>query len=546
MVAPRVLDKGLEFDIVKPWVWACVGRKARAVLDATVVTDVESLVRGLQDYLASDGDKVAGKTAVFGAEGIGFRRQAYNADSGSEKKKVGALGGSSASTFKCFKCGKMGHKAADCWQGGGASSSAGSKVASGSGGKVVCYVCGIEGHKSTECTKRENQKGAVAKPVRQLWLRDSSDTVIEGVVNEKRATLLLDSGAHITIVPEAMIVEGSKTGGSVLVKPFQSKVPIRLPTAKVRFLVEGLDEWEELVALSPSERGKESEVLYGLDLKSARGLDLVILANKLGQAGVNRVTTRSMGKQEALEEKETAELVASERPKVKTVVAGAVEKAVTCKKKKKKAVVAEAVESVEKSQAVAGKLEAGEGETAEDRPAEKPKPGSVVIEIMSSEKGTGEENLAADRPASDSEPVALAIENEEEWPNLGSSEEKEIEMEEGLPDLAQLAEEEVDLEEEVMFCLRESKEKLEDLEIPPVKKGLGSRPELVREVLADSTLEGWRELAEKGEQGFSWDRGLLFQARTTHSVEVVHLMVLPKKECWKWLMKVLGTWEPER
>ena len=199
MIAPRVIDKEVEFDIVKPWVWACVGRKARAVLDARVVTDVESLVRGLQDYLASDGEKVAGKTAVFGTEGTGFRRQAYSA--GSEKKKGGALGNSSVSNLKCFKCGKVGHKAVDCWQGGGASSSAGSKSANGSGGKVVCYACGIEGHKSTECPKKESQKGAAAKPVRQLWLRDSSDTVIEGVVNGKGATLLLDSGAHITIVP---------------------------------------------------------------------------------------------------------------------------------------------------------------------------------------------------------------------------------------------------------------------------------------------------------------------------------------------------------
>ena len=484
-------------------------KKSKTVLDARVVTDVENLVRGLQDYLASEGDRISGKTAVFGAKSSGFRRQAYGADSEKERKKVGASGSSNGSSFKCFKCGKMGHKAADCWQGGGASSSANSKVANGPGGKIVCYVCGIEGHKSTECTKRENQKGAVAKPVRQLWLRDSSDAVIEGMVNEKRATLLLDSGAHITIVPEAMILEGSKTGEDVLVRPFQSKIPIRLPTANVKFQVEGLDEWEELVALSPSEKGKENEVLYGLDLKSARGLDLVILANKQGEAGINRVTTRSMGKQDAQEEKETAETVASEKPKIKIVVAEAAKAAAICKKKKK------------------GKLGAGEGGKAEDRPAEKSDPGSVLIENISSEEGTGEENLAADRPASDSDPVALPTEDEEEWPDLGTLEEKEIELEE-LPDLVGLAEEEVDLEEDVLFCLRESRENLEDLDIPPVKKWLGSRPELVREILTDPSLESWRKLAEEGEQGFSWDRGLLFQARTTHTEEVVHLMVLPK------------------
>ena len=281
-------------------------------------------------------------------------------------------------------------------------------------------------------------------------------------------------------------------------RPFQSKIPIRLPTAKVRFHVEGLDEWEELVALSPSERGKESEVLYGLDLKSARGLDVVILANKLSQAGVNRVTTRSMGRQEALEEKETAELVASEEPKVRTVDAEAVKKAVeiaqTVKvacKKKKKAVVAETVKkAVEIAQTVVGKLGAGEGGTAEDRPAGKPKPVSVLVEVISSEKGTGEEKLAADRPVSDSEPVALDVVVEDEWPDLESLEEKDLEMEEELPDLAEIAEEEVDLEEEIEFCLRESKGKLEDLEVPPVKKGLGSRPELVKEVLVDPTPGG--------------------------------------------------------
>ena len=143
MVAPTILDKELEFRLVKPWVYACVGRKARAVLDARVVSDVETLVRGLQDYLASEGDRVSGKTAVFGVESSSFRRQAYGADPEKERKKAGTTGGSSVSSMKCFKCGKVGHKAADCWQG--------ARAAEGTNTKIVCYVCGVEGHKSTSC-----------------------------------------------------------------------------------------------------------------------------------------------------------------------------------------------------------------------------------------------------------------------------------------------------------------------------------------------------------------------------------------------------------
>ena len=512
MIAPRVIDKELEFDLVKPWVWACVGRKARAVLDARVVNDVESLVRGLQDYLANDGEKVAGKTAVFGTEGTGFRRQAYSADSGSEKKKGGALGNSSVSNLKCFKCGKVGHKAADSWQGGGGPPGAKTADGTGTSAKIVCYACGIEGHKSTACPgRKENQKGAGAKSVRQLWLRDSHDTVIVGVVNGKGATLLLDSGAHISIVPGDMVEEELKTGESVFVRPFQSKTPLRLPTAKVRFLVEGLEEWEEVVALAPVEKGKEREILYGLNLKSPRGLDLVILANKLSQAEVLRVTTRSEGRQEALEESKTADVVDREKPKIKAVDAEAVKKA------------------VEKAKTVVGKKGAGEGGTVEDRPAGKSKPVSVLLEVMSSEKGTSEGKLAADRPVSDSEPVALDDVIEEEWPNLESLEEQDLEMEEELPDLAEKAEEEVDLKEEVEFCLRESSEGLENLEFPPVRPGTGNRAELIEEVKSDPTLEGYRELARKGEQGFLWERELLYQAKMTPSEEVIHVMVLPKK-----------------
>ena len=95
--------------------------------------------------------------------------------------------------------------------------------------------------------EKVNPKEGVAKAVRQLWLRDSTDTVLEGVVNGKKASILLDSGASISIVPEVMVEKGLLTGESVAVKAFQSKVPMKLPTARVTFRIGGLS-WEDVVA----------------------------------------------------------------------------------------------------------------------------------------------------------------------------------------------------------------------------------------------------------------------------------------------------------
>ena len=492
LVAPEKLTVKSEFAIVRAWLWATVGKRCRQVLDARAAESPEELLSALQDYLVSDGERTEGQAAVFKGEGqavSGFRR--HTPEGGADKRK-GSSSSSGGYQFTCFKCGKLGHKASDCWQGGGGSSTP-SKVVSGVSAKVTCYTCGVDGHKSTTCPKRDVTKEGGTKSVRQLWLRDSRDTVLEGEVNGAAVTLLLDSGAHISIVPEDVVGGGSRTGECVLVRPFQSKAPLSLPTARVRFRVEDLEEWEEIVALAPVEKGKEQEVLYGLDLKSSRGLDLVILANKSSQAGVLRVTTRARSRQEAQEEEQAAEEVAYERPRVEAV----------------STVAAEPV----------GKLGAGEGSAAADRPVVLPEPVSSEVEEKGREESTEIGGLAADRPVSNPGPVTRQPPSADEWPDLDSLEEEGLEMEE---------EEQVDLPGEVEYCLRGSDGELEDLEVPPVEKGLGSRPRLVKGVKEDPTLESWRDLAERGEQGFRWERGLLYQATTTHTGEVVHLMVLPK------------------
>ena len=493
MLAPVVVDKDVLFRLVKPWVLACVSNRCVGLLDARDINDSEALVKGLQDYLNMEGDKVAGKAAVFGSSYSGPRRAAPYHSENKKPREAGSSNGSGSSSgggfqFNCFKCGKQGHKAADCWQGGGKSS--GDKPPPA---KIVCYICGVEGHKSTTCPKRDVSKDA--KSIKQLSRRDPRDAVLDGKLNGAEVVLLLDSGAHITIVPEHMVGEELRTGKSVSARPYRSDFPLKFPTATVKFSVEGMEEWEEVVGLAPAEEGKECEVLYGLDLKTDRGMELAVLVNKSGQVPVMQVTTRAASRQEAQREEQDAKLVAVEKPRVKAVSTVA------------------AAESVRK-------LGAGEGSAVADRPAVLPEPASSEVEEKGREESTGTGESAADRPVGNPGPATQPPPSLDEWPDLDSLEEEGLEMEE--------EEEQVDLPGEVEYCLRSSESGLEDLGVPPVEKGLGSRPKLVKGVKEDPTLESWRVLAERGEQGFRWERGLLYQTTTTHTGEVVHLMVLPK------------------
>ena len=446
-----------------------------------------------------EGERGEGQVAVFRRQNHGSEPSVGNVSS--DKKVAGS----------CFKCGKTGHKAADCWQKSSGASSGVSKPSS-SGGSVssrtiVCYTCGVEGHKSTQCTKGKQEKvspkDGQAKPVRRLWHREARDSVVKGVVNGIDVSVVLDSGATISVVPEDMVGEELKTGEFVSVMAFQSRVPVNLPIARVKFKIEHL-EWEEEVALAPVVEGQSGEVLCRFDIRCDRGWQLAGLVREHDK--VLRVVTRAEAKKEASEQRSDKEVVAVEKPKVKPVLP-----------------------------AVSGVGRLGKGGLAADRPADTPKPGPAETVGTSGEVSNGLSELAADRPVrdllsgKDVDDPSLAEDEGCAENSLAEEGAEDISLAEEMEDDPSLAEEEDLVGGDELFCLIPKGREKDDLVIPPIKSGNSSRADLISELKTDPSIEKWRTLANREEQGFCWADGLLYQAITTHTLEVAHLMVLPSK-----------------
>ena len=303
MLAPCVATPELEFALLKGWIYTVIPKRARASLDARVVSKAAELVAALQDFLTLEGESGSGVTAVF-------------------KGRTGD-GGRERSSLTCFTCGKVGHRAIDCWQGKGGAGGP-KEGAAGPKPKIVCFTCGIEGHKSPQCPRNvRNEKGAGKdarpKPIKRIWESPSGCAQLEGVVNGHEAHVLLDSGADISVVPEGMVHPTQLDGRTVAVRPFGATVPMILPVAEIAFQVGEL-EWKERVAVAPMLDEEQGEVLCRLDIKSKRGLKLVMLANEVEVKEVARVTTRSQSKAEKQQSEEDRVQVALDQPKVRALV----------------------------------------------------------------------------------------------------------------------------------------------------------------------------------------------------------------------------------
>ena len=252
-------------------------------------------------------------------------------------------------------------------------------------------------------------------------------------------------------------------------------------------------EWEEEVALVPDIEGKKREVLYGIDLRSERGLQLVLMANEKKDEEVLRVTTRAKAKEREAEEKENERVVAIEQPKM-----------------------------VSMSAVDTGTGRLGKGSPVADTPAGGPEPRPLVAETEDrGEKAQGRqaEDMLVGDPLPDPLPNGIGLE--------GASSAEECLVDENSSAEEIFVDEEEELAEE-WYCVRQGGKEV-DLEIPPVKPGKGDRAELVRDVKLDESLQAWRALADKEEQGFCWQDDLLYQARTTLTLELIHVMVIPVK-----------------
>ena len=259
---------------MKGWIYANVSNRAKVALDNRAISCMDELADALRDHFSVERElKLESYQPV--------KKYQYESREGQ---------------FTCFKCGKPGHKAVDCPVGRSLRQQGRGSHEGYMDRKVTCYSCGEDGHKSPQYPAKNSNKpvdkSIKPKPVRNIRAEHATDVYLTGEVSGKEVPMLFDSSTSITIVPESLVTVDQLCDSSTTVKGFKSE-PIVLPMANVPIKL-GEMEWSERVAVVPVEEPEDERVLYALNLKSERGLKLVLLANDIEVNNVLAVQTRAM------------------------------------------------------------------------------------------------------------------------------------------------------------------------------------------------------------------------------------------------------------
>ena len=378
-------------------------------------------------------------------------------------------------SMNCFKCGKSGHKAADCWGSKGSREGA-YKSPSGPGKDNSVEPNVRNGSNKIVCYTCgvEGHKMPQCPRKAEFYGKDVKVKPVKRLKQREGKCVRIDGKVNGFDMPIMM-----DSGAELSVVPEDLVSPRNLTGERV--VAAGLFhaqevpvaiipfrigqwEWMEEVAVAPKVEGNEAEVIYGLDLTSKRDRQLI----------------------------ELIEVSDSDRTSGYKIV-----HKVSTRSSTAKAIKEAAEEAIS---------------AAEDDPIVKP----CIV--------NGQASVDSDVGRSAVKEVVLDVEKE-----CLSSKDEELKLTLGLEkDASVEGVEDSDLGLEECYVLRKESRDSPEIEIPCVRTGSRNREKLKEEVLSDPTLDSWRKLADKGEQGFVWRDGMLCQSKLTHTAEKVYVLVLPK------------------
>ena len=168
----------------------------------------------------------------------------------------------------------------------------------------TCYLCGEKRHKSPQCPQRGKGPSSgtasgpkkPAAPVRTVC-EHSATNIVPGKVGGRDTTIVLDTGARISVVPEELVEEDAFCDKTVMLLDANGG-EVRRRIARVWLHVGGVST-HQYVAVAPSSTLR-GHVLVAMDLKKWEDLQLLTDYGQ-GKLDVRATQTRADVESERIE-----------------------------------------------------------------------------------------------------------------------------------------------------------------------------------------------------------------------------------------------------